>query len=134
MRVVAVLEDDLRRIEAMRNAVRSYLPEYDVRFFAAAPSMIAWLTSSIDEVGVVSLDYDLDATAAFDDGCGSGMDVAAFLAVDAPNCPVLIHSSNAMRAPAMHMELVTAGCANVALCPFRGGQQWAADIRRMLRP
>lgn len=134
MRVIAVLEDDPRRIVAMRRAVRQYLPDYDIRLFAAAPDMIAWLTSSIDEVGVVSLDYDLDVTAAFDDRCGSGMDVAAFLADNAPNCPVLIHSSNAMRAPAMHMELLTAGCENTALSPFRGAEEWATDIRRMLRP
>jgi hypothetical protein len=134
MPFIAVLEDDPRRVTAIRAAARSRLAEYDVRIFTAAPEMVSWLKMHADDVRAISLDCDLDSTAIVDDRCGSGEDVAAFLVSNPPNCPVLIHSSNAMRAPAMHMELALTGCPKVVLCPFRGSDEWASEIRAALVP
>jgi CheY-like chemotaxis protein len=132
MPIIAVLEDDQRRISAMREAVRADFSEFDLRIFVSAPEMIEWLTVHLPDVLLISLDRDLDASAVVDAGCGSGEDVTAYLVRNMPSCPVLIHSSNAMRAPAMHMELAMAGCQQVVLCPFQDSEQWAADIHAAL--
>jgi hypothetical protein len=128
MPTIAILEDDQRRITAIRAAAQTHLANHDIRVFLSAREMIAWLSSGTQDVRLISLDCDLDSTAAYDDNCGSGEDVTAFLACNVPDCSVLIHSSNAMRAPAMHMELAMAGCRRVILCPFRGSDSWVADV------
>ncbi len=132
MPTIAVLEDDQRRITAIRAAGRTHFADHDIRIFLSARDMIAWLGSGTYDVRLISLDCDLDSTAFHDDTCGSGEDVTAFLACNIPDCAVLIHSSNAMRAPAMHMELAIAGCRRVILCPFQDSDSWAADVRAEL--
>lgn len=129
---IAVLEDDERRIVAIRNSGRAKLRGYELRIFGSARDMVIWLSTRPDGVCLISLDCDLDATTTHDPSCGSGEDVTAFLASKAPSCPVLIHSSNAMRAPAMHMELALAGCQRVRLCPFQDADTWAEDVAALL--
>ncbi len=116
----------------MRDACGLGFPDFDLEIFGSAPEMIAWLASHVRDVQVISLDCDLDATALIDPCCGSGEDVTAYLAQNIPHCAVLIHSSNAMRAPAMHMELAMAGCSRVVLCPFQDSKTWATDLRVVL--
>ena len=132
MPTIAVLEDDARRIAAIRVAGRTGFPEHRIRIFASAREMIGWLSDGGEDVVLLSLDCDLDATALRDHTCGSGEDVAEFVASRISDCPVLIHSSNAMRAPAMHLRLAAAGCRRVRLCPFRDAEQWASDVRTEL--
>ena len=128
MRTIAILEDDQRRVAAMLNACAPYFPGLEICIFGSAAEMIAWLVGHHHDVCVISLDCDLDATALTDGDCGSGEDVSGFLAENMTNCPVVIHSSNAMRAPAMHMELTMAGCERVVLGPFRDSESWATDV------
>ena len=128
MSVIAVLEDDQRRITAITNSGKTHLAGYEMRLFRSAREMVAWLAEGLEDVALISLDCDLDSTVIHDDSCGSGEDVTAFLVHNLPNCPVLIHSSNAMRAPAMHMELAMAGCRRAVLCPFRDGASWSSDV------
>lgn len=132
MLIIAVLEDDQRRISAIQAAARRYFTDYELRIFISAREMIAWLAGSPSNVRILSLDCDLDSSAVDDVGCGTGEDVTEYLASNLPNCPILIHSSNAMRAPAMHMELALAGCKRVQLCPFRDSDSWATDVRNQL--
>ncbi len=132
MSTIAVLEDDQRRISAIRAAAKEHFPGYELRIFISAYEMIAWLTSAPHSVELLSLDCDLDSTATDGSECGTGEDVTEYLASNLPECPVLIHSSNAMRAPAMHMELALAGCKRVMLCPFRDSDSWANDVRLQL--
>ena len=132
MPTIAVLEDDQRRITAIRAAAKHHLAAFDLRIFISAREMIEWLTNGSQDVRILSLDCDLDATAFGDDNCGTGEDVTAYLACNLPDYPVLIHSSNAMRAPAMHMELAMAGCKRVMLCPFQDSDTWAKDVRAQL--
>jgi len=132
MTLIAVLEDDPRRVRAMRDALKQ-LDRCQLLIFRSAFEMIAWLESNSAGAQIISLDVDLDATALEGDDCGSGEDVSAFLAQNPPLCPIIIHSSNALRAPAMHMELTLAGCADVFLAPFRDAATWASDVARALR-
>ena len=76
---------------------------YERKMFVSATELIAWLKNNLDRVALLSLDRDLDSTALNDDQCGNGEDVIAFLLTQSKRCPVIIHSSNALRAPAMHM-------------------------------
>ncbi len=132
MTTIAVLEDDQRRISAIRAAAQQHFAGYELRIFISALEMIAWLAYAPRHVAILSLDCDLDSTATADRECGTGEDVTAYLASSVPECPVLIHSSNAMRAPAMHMELALAGCKRVKLCPFKDSDSWANDVRSQL--
>ena len=105
---------------------------YERKMFVSATELIAWLECNLERVALLSLDRDLDSTVVHDDQCGNGEDVAAFLTTQSTRCPIIIHSSNAMRAPAMHMELAMAGFDNVYLRPFRDADQWAADVKAAL--
>jgi hypothetical protein len=125
--LIAILEDDPRRITAMRNAPLDS-DRYERKIFASATELITWLKSNMECVALLSLDRDLDSTAVHDDGCGNGEDVTAFLLTQSKRCPIIVHSSNALRAPAMHMELAMAGFESVYLRPFHDADQWAADV------
>lgn len=132
MPLIAVLEDDTRRIAEMQSAAATVLVEYEFCFFADAHEMTKWLSSNMVHVSLLSLDCDLDATAITGVECGSGENVTAFLAKHIPKFPIIIHSSNALRAPAMHMELAFAGCPTVMLYPFFNGRQWGEDVCKAL--
>ncbi len=132
MPLIAVLEDDPRRFTAIRSAAAGELADCEIQLFSDAREMEQWLSLNLKRLQLLSLDCDLDSTAMIDGDCGSGEDITRFLASKSPKCPILIHSSNALRAPAMHMELVLAGCDRVVLCPFRDAEQWAADVRKAL--
>ena len=126
-RIIA-LEDDARRIDAFRSAVRSVLVGFELYVFVDAPEMIYWLSANLTASDILSLDRDLDSTSASDLNCGTGEDVKDFLIQQALRPPIVIHSSNGLRAPAMHLEFAMAGFPIVLLCPFRGEKEWAADI------
>lgn len=132
MPIIVVLEDDQRRISAIRTAAMYQLADFELRIFISARELIAWLASRPNNVRLLSLDCDLDSTAISDIDCGTGEDVTAYLASNLTDYPVVIHSSNAMRAPAMHMELALAGCKRVELCPFQDSDRWIADVRAQL--
>lgn len=132
MPILAILEDDQRRITAIRDAARTFLCEYELRLFLSAHEMVKWLSTRPRELCLISLDCDLDATLAQDASCGSGEDVVALLIHTGQDYPVLIHSSNAMRAPSMHMELAMAGFLRIGLCPFRDGETWVKDVKSLL--
>ena len=129
--LIAILEDDPGRITAMRNASLG-TDRYERKIFASATELITWLESNLERVALLSLDRDLDSTVVHDDRCGDGEDVTAFLLAQSKRCPIIIHSSNALRAPAMHMELAMAGFESVYLRPFRDADQWAADVMAAL--
>ncbi len=130
---IAVLEDDGWRTEQMKRDARQSLASYDFVFFDDAPRMISWLATNLDQTKLISLDCDLDSTAAHvSGGVGSGSDVADYLAGNPSSCPIIIHSSNAMRAPAMHMALSLAGWTSVKLTPFTGAKSWLTDVLEAL--
>lgn len=132
MLIIAVLDDDQRRISAIQAAARQNFSDYELRIFRSAREMIAWLVCSPRNVSLLSLDSDLDSCVFGDAACGTGEDVTEFLAYNLPKYPVLIHSSNAMSAPAMHMELALASCKRAKLCPFQDSDSWATDVQCQL--
>ena len=126
---VVILEDDSRRIAAMRSTATREAPDWDLRFFVDANELVTWLKSPAALPDLISLDCDLDSTESRGIECGSGEDVAEFLSSTRPQCPVIIHSTNALRAPAMHLNLALVGMSHVYLCPFRDPAEWAQDLR-----
>ncbi|EMB17931.1 hypothetical protein [Rhodopirellula europaea] len=117
----------------MRRVIADSTLPFDVRFFDNAHELLRWFPGNIDSVVAVSLDCDLDTTTARDSmDAGSGDDVANFLAPLTPHFPIVIHSSNAMRAPAMHMTLALAGWPNLSLSPYTDADSWLAGVLQMV--
>ncbi len=108
---VAILEDDPNRITAMRACLTETLPGAEVVVFDDARKMIAWLGQNLGEVVLIALDHDLPLRnhegKAID--CGTGRQVADYLASVPPTCPVIVHSSNNFFAPGMSFALKDAG-------------------------
>src|SRR6266568_2788161 len=95
--IIAILEDDPRRTETMKEVLEDAGSKYELRFFDNAPEMIAWLDQHLQEVVLLSLDHDLGSNRSrkgkpFDPG--TGRDVAEFLAKRACLCATMIHSNN----------------------------------------
>ena len=130
---IIVLEDDARRSNEMRRVIANSPPPFEVLFFDNAHDLLRWFPDNIGSVAAASLDCDLDTTTARESvDAGSGADVADYLAPLTPHFPVVIHSSNAMRAPAMHMTLGLAGWPNLSLAPYTDADSWLASLLQMV--
>ena len=119
--VIAVLEDDERRGDAMREEAKRLFPTVKAVFFDDAPSMMRWLKDNLLSVSLLCLDHDLGPNrerggTIFDPG--SGRDVADFLTTRQPSCPVVIHSANANSAYGMQFTLEEAGWSVERVVPF----------------
>jgi len=131
---IAILEDDGTRIAAMESALANVLPTVPVSFFDNAQQMIDWLQRHLPEVILISLDHDLPLRGPAGQiiDCGTGRQVADFLASIAPTCPVIVHSSNQYCAPGMFFALKDAGwpCSRVYPCDDLSwiGGAWADQI------
>jgi len=136
---VAILEDDPNRITAMQTCLAEVLPGVDVVVFEDAQEMIAWLGQNLGDVTLISLDHDLplrDREGKSID-CGTGRQVADYLASVPPTCPVIVHSSNNFFAPGMFFALGDAGwpCSRVYPCDDTAwvANAWAEQVRQYLR-
>jgi len=137
--IVAILEDDANRIREMRACLDQALPAAQVVVFEVAREMIAWLAAHLGDVILISLDHDLPLR----DGnghpldCGSGREVADFLASMPPTCPVIVHSSNNYCAPGMFYALKEKGWPVSRVCPMDDlawvQRDWAARVTRYIR-
>ncbi|HET6250134.1 MAG TPA: cyclic-phosphate processing receiver domain-containing protein [Tepidisphaeraceae bacterium] len=136
---VVILEDNPARIALMDPILSEILPQFDHRFFANAPDMIAWLAGNLARVVFISLDHDLDSVVpvslqAFDPGCG--LDVVDCLAKFPPVCPVIVHTSNADAGMTMLFRLRDAGWFASRVYPRDGmdwiAGDWAHDIRALV--
>ena len=111
LKTVAILEDDSRRVGEMRACLGETSPRIESIFFESADEIIAWLGEHLAEVALISLDHDLPLRQRdghlFD--CGTGREVADFLACLVPTCPIIVHSSNEHFAPGMVFALREAG-------------------------
>lgn len=138
--MIAILEDDPRRIEQMARCLRESVGNDQVVVFDNAPEMIAWLDAHLGEVKLLCLDHDLGANRVVNGESqdpGTGRDVADYLNSRQPVCPVIIHSSNAMAAPGMMMVLEDAGWTCAWLAPFNDLEwvqaAWIDDVKKALR-
>jgi hypothetical protein len=137
--VVVILEDDVNRITAMRASLADVLPGLDIAVFEDAHQMIAWLGGRLGQVVLISLDHDLplrqEPGRTVD--CGTGRQVADFLASMPPTCPVIVHSSNDPCATGMFFTLKDAGwpCSRIYPSPDPAWirDAWVARVRRYVR-
>lgn len=90
---ILILEDDDDRVRGFQNAVASLSWELSVRIWRDAPTMIAECPACFAKASLISLDHDLEAVAGAPDP-GTGLDVATFLSLHPPQCPVILHTSN----------------------------------------
>jgi hypothetical protein len=137
--IIAILEDDDRRQQAMREHLGRRFPACEPAFFDNAPDMLNWLQTHLAEVALVCLDHDLGpnrtrAGQVFDPG--NGRDVANYLAACAPRCPIIVHTSNPEAAPGMLWELESAGWTVRRVIPFDDLQwvesSWAERVAECL--
>ena len=133
-RTILILEDDDGRTDGFRSAVASLGQEFGVRIWRDAPTMIAESPACFAEACLISLDHDLQALAREADP-GTGLDVAEFLSLHEPLCPVILHTSNSDGRMSMHNKLRTGGWT-VATVPPREADwiptSWLPIARRLI--
>lgn len=100
-----------------------------------ALSIISAIDAGYDRLACVSLDHDLFPKGIED--AGDGMQVARHLAIKAPRCPVILHTSNSEQCRRMQGVLESTGWA-VRLAGAIGEdwieQDWRIEITRALVP
>ena len=95
--LVAILEDQAPRAEAMCAEIQRRAPHLQTVVFDNAPDMIFWLPDHVAALALVSLDHDLGPNRERDGRSfdpATGRVVATVLANLTPACPVIIHSEN----------------------------------------
>ena len=137
--MIAILEDDERRSEAMRQQLVSLFPQTTLILFDNAPDMIQWLRDNLYLVNLLCLDHDLGPTRQRDGDVfdpGTGRDVVDFICTYQPVCPVIIHSSNGPAAQGMQFALTDAGWQNERVRPMIDlewiATDWSTTLSRML--
>jgi CheY-like chemotaxis protein len=137
--VIAILEDNVERREAMRSCLEDRFHQYEVRFFEGAAEMLRFLNHRLQETIAISLDHDLDSKLDSSDGwidMGCGREVADYLEGKAPVCPVVIHSTNSAAATGMEMTLQDAQWKTMRVVPFGDLEwiptKWFRTIRRAI--
>ncbi len=125
---IAILEDNGDRIAAMAACLADVMPGVEIVFFEDAALMIAWLGRHLGQVVLISLDHDLPLRNVAGEmiDCGTGRQVADFLAVMLPRCPVIVHSSNTDCAQGMFFALQEAGWPCGRVYPS-DGEAWVAE-------
>jgi len=93
MHQVLILEDSPERISAFSVAMRN-VEGAEFVFWKSAPEMIRDLPQHLPQTALISLDFDLIPESNSTQDPGNGLDVCKFLAKLAPNCPIILHSSN----------------------------------------
>lgn len=119
--LVAILDDEPSRREAMEAVLTARLPEVHFVFFDNAPDTIEWLDSGLPTATLLSLDHDLGPIRdregeRFDPGIGR--DVVDELEAREATCPVIIHSSNGPAADGMLYALQFAGWTAERVYPY----------------
>lgn len=130
--LIAILEDDERRREAMEVQLEGRLPGARLVVFDNSPDMVAWLRSNLGNVDLISLDHDLGPNRERDGEVfdpGTGREVSSYLLECTPRCPVIVHSSNPDAAPAMTFELEEAGWSVRRVIPF-SDLEWIGETWR----
>jgi len=128
--VVAILEDDPARVAAMSAVLGQSIPAARPVFFEDAEQMLTWLAEHLDEVALISLDHDLPIRRDEENrliDCGTGRQVADWLAARPPACPVIVHSSNEPCAAGMNFAMQDAGWTCMRVYP-RDDLAWIAAV------
>ena len=127
---ILILEDDDRRVSAMREWLEERLYPFECVVFESASEFIAYVENGLDEVALVSLDHDLNVirtpTGDVVD-LGTGRQVAEYLATHEPAFPVVIRSSNVHGAIAMNEVLAEANWRTYSVTPY-GDLDWVDEV------
>jgi CheY-like chemotaxis protein len=144
--IIAILEDDPGRIQAMEKRLQASFPDYSAIFFNNAPDIIAWLKGHLHKCLLLSLDHDLGPSwerngQLFDPGIGR--DVVDYLITQLPQCPVILHTSNSDAEIGMEMALKEANwhCERVIPCPSLDAidswdwidSDWADTLKQLIQ-
>ena len=133
-RIILILEDDDERVCGFQSAVASLGGGLVVRFWRDAPTMIAECPAFFTRACLISLDHDLEPMAGAPDP-GTGLDVAKFLSLQPPLCPVILHTSNFDGRLSMQNRL-RAGGWTVATVPPREANwieaSWLPIAKRLI--
>jgi CheY-like chemotaxis protein len=137
--IIAILEDNPERREAMRSCLKDRFYQYEIQFFDGAAEMIRFLDDHLHEILVISLDHDLDSKLDGSAGwldMGCGREVADYLAGKTPVCPVVVHSINSVAAVGMEMILRETHWKTMRVVPFYDlawiQTEWFSAIRRAI--
>jgi CheY-like chemotaxis protein len=136
---IVILEDNADRQAVMRACLADRFYTFDAHFFDDSAEMIRFLEAHLGETILISLDNDLDMETGPDGrsvDCGTGCQVAEFLAKKAPACPVIIHTTNSRAADTMRRELREAGWKTHRVVPFDDTEwikaDWFFAVRRAI--
>ena len=131
---IAILEDDLGRIAAMKEWLVDRLPMYEHVFYDSADQMIDWLSQNMGRVLIVSLDHDLEPIRQTNPG--TGRLVAEYLAMKTARFPVLMHSTNRHAVTGMKQVLEDAGWECNVVVPYDDlawvGESWWPMLRQQI--
>lgn len=133
-RFILILEDDDDRLVGFQSAAASLGGDFGVRAWRDAPTMIAECPAFFAKAGLISLDHDLEAMAVNSDP-GTGLDVAQFLCLHPPLCPVILHTSNFDGRLAMQNRLRASGWTVATVLPRKADwiqASWLPAARRLI--
>jgi hypothetical protein len=131
---IAILEDDPRRIAAMKDWLEDRLPMYEHVFHHAADQMIDWLSANLNRVLAVSLDHDLEPT--YQPNPGTGRLVADYLTMKSARFPIVIHSTNRHAVAGMRQALEDNGWKCTIVSPYEDllwiRESWWPALRQQI--
>ncbi len=133
-RIILILEDNDDRACGFQYAVASLGHEVGVRIWRDAPTMIAEGPACFAEALLISLDHDLEAMSG-EAYPGTGLDVAKFLSLHPPLCPVILHTSNFDGRLAMQNRLRAGGWTVATVLPREADwiqASWLPAVRRLI--
>lgn len=108
MMKIVILEDNIDRREVMQNCLRDRFHQYETVFFDDAKEMRTYLESHLALVLIISLDHDLELKPRRNSkpvDTGTGREVADFLALQPPSCPIIIATTNSAAGDSMEFLL-----------------------------
>src|ERR1043165_2326030 len=123
---ILILEDNLDRQDAMRDCLPDRFYQYETFLFNDAREMRAYLETDLLSALAISLDHDLelkpDPNGILVD-TGTGRDVADFLALHSPCCPIIIATTNSTAGDGMEYMLREAHWETHRVYPW-GDLEW----------
>ena len=118
---VAILDDEPDRLAAMVPILQHQYSKLNVVTFDNAPDMQAWFRENLTTCVLICLDHDLGPNRRRDGKVfdpGIGRDVAEYLAMQPPVCPILIHTTNTHARPGMLLVLEDGGWKVTYVSPY----------------
>lgn len=120
-RMLFILEDNVERIAGFSEV----LGEIPHHVECTVPEAIAWLARHKDEVTLYSLDNDL-IVLDFEGDAGEGWQLCDWILANAPQVPIITHTTNSPAAAKMAFACSDAGWRFHRVVPFNG-IEWIAE-------